>query len=1054
VFTTPSKRRSSGITRPSRAAISLGLVAAMLCACMGAPASAADEQVYNGRPKDNQRRPFGHVGPTGIHAYIHPNVTVTIETIAKGSPAEGKFKAGDVIRAINGKPFAGHNPFVIAGNAITHAEATDGKLVFTVEADGKQRDVTVTIPVLGKYAETWPVDCAKSEKIVAQAAAFYAAKMRKAQQDKQRGIPGAADETQGIPGALIGLFLLSTGDDAHLPIVKEYFRPFIDNPKGIGDHTWNNGYNGILVTEYYLRTGDKDVMPVIQFYCDNAKERQKFGIGWPHWGKGINPRYVGGGLMNPASAQILTTLLLAKECGADVDERTLLGCLKFFYRFPGRGTVPYGDHRGEGGLGSNGKDGMIAAAMHVASNAQGDTSIYKAARDRLSMSTLMSYPALAVGHGDNGRGDGIWRGVSASYMATKEPTEYRSMMDRLSWFYDLSRFHDGSMGLATINGFNKVGTGAGVLLAYTAHRKTLRITGAPKSKHAVDFALPEHLWGRPADLVFKSTEHLPEFATFGKAMPIHRIQNMLGNAYKNVDAKQTGITHEQLLQQVYHHQYMVRAQAAKALRKAGHLDDLEKMLTHKDPRVRRAALDGIVDWRYWFNMGKDPLKTEQYTPGMIEAITKMISDPDESLYVIDGALFAMHHMPAWAIEEHVEAILPWTTHDDWWLRQASFVALQGLSKDEKRYLGVLPTLTRMMVNEYHTQPRQTMSWHLDRTLRKVGLDSPAGAVIIASTIASTAQSEIKPGLRSREGGFNLKQGIDMALRHDASSALAHAKLLRARFDRLDTGRLLQLIAATGTGREGFFPIRELLDDEQKQAMSDLLHNAYLPEMQKRLKAEAGVDLGLIDTVLALKQLKGDVTGWQAIGAPAPAKRVWRFVSFDPTSEDDMMPRRDRKRFREVKLPDGFEGWHKPGFDDSKWNKGAAPIGIGEFKKRDLQATARSAWGDGEFLLARTTFELDATDYDLYRLRILNNQGFHIYLNGKRINTYIWWSDNPNYWKREMSDQQAKLLKKGKNTLAVYANAEFPSAMKPHRWTQEKLGFIDVYIEGLRISDLQ
>ena len=52
--------------------------------------------------------------------------------------------------------------------------------------------------------------------------------------------------------------------------------------------------------------------------------------------------------------------------------KTLMGALQFFYRFAGRGAVPYGDHRGEGGLGSNGKDGMIAAAMQIASGAEGN----------------------------------------------------------------------------------------------------------------------------------------------------------------------------------------------------------------------------------------------------------------------------------------------------------------------------------------------------------------------------------------------------------------------------------------------------------------------------------------------------------------------------------------------------------------------------------------------------------------------------------------------------------------------------------------------------------
>ena len=65
------------------------------------------------------------------------------------------------------------------------------------------------------------------------------------------------------------------------------------------------------------------------------------------------PLYLGTRLLrigpqDPAGAQVLTTLLLGKECGVQVDDDTLLGSLRYFYRFAGRGTVPYGDHRGEG----------------------------------------------------------------------------------------------------------------------------------------------------------------------------------------------------------------------------------------------------------------------------------------------------------------------------------------------------------------------------------------------------------------------------------------------------------------------------------------------------------------------------------------------------------------------------------------------------------------------------------------------------------------------------------------------------------------------------------
>jgi hypothetical protein len=339
-----------------------------------APAATPDEayyteaQVYTSRPNPGRDTPFGCIGATGVMARVYPGVTVKVEQTTPGSPAAGKFHKGEIITGINGVALKGLNPFVALGNALTKAEAGDGRMVFDVtSADGKAlRKETVTIPVLGGYSKTWPLNCGKSKKIIEQAAGFYA--------DPKKFNEG------GIPGALACLFLLSTGDDQYLPRVKSYFDAFPKNVRAIGDHTWNNGYNGIACGEYYLRTGDAAVLPILQHYCDDAKERQKFSCGWTHWGQGISPGYVAGGLMNPAGAQVLTTLLLGKECGVNVDEETLLGALRFFYRFAGHGTVAYGDHRGEGGLGSNGKDGMITAAMQIASGARGDVTIYQQAR--------------------------------------------------------------------------------------------------------------------------------------------------------------------------------------------------------------------------------------------------------------------------------------------------------------------------------------------------------------------------------------------------------------------------------------------------------------------------------------------------------------------------------------------------------------------------------------------------------------------------------------------------------------------------------------------------
>ena len=81
-------------------------------------------------------------------------------------------------------------------------------------------------------------------------------------------------------------------------------------------------------------------------------------------------------------------------------------------------------------------------------------------------------------------------------------------------------------------------------------------------------------------------------------------------------------------------------------------------------------------------------------------------------------------------------------------------------------------------------------------------------------------------------------------------------------------------------------------------------------------------------------------------------------SFDPQNKADQLPKTEKKRFRQVTLPAGLEEWYVPEFDDSKWNSGTAPIGKGDWQHRDIgKATVQfnSDWGDGEFLLMRTTF---------------------------------------------------------------------------------------------------
>jgi alpha-galactosidase len=187
--------------------------------------------------------------------------------------------------------------------------------------------------------------------------------------------------------------------------------------------------------------------------------------------------------------------------------------------------------------------------------------------------------------------------------------------------------------------------------------------------------------------------------------------------------------------------------------------------------------------------------------------------------------------------------------------------------------------------------------------------------------------------------------------------------------------------------------------------------------------------------------------WKPIGKPLPEERTWRFMTIDATEKKDKMEKYDGRRFRDITLPAGMENWYMPDFDDSKWTEGKAPIGKGVWKHSGITLDKYpSKWGDGEFLLMRTTFEVEDLNCDSYRIAILARQGFHVYLNGQKIHTYIWWQDSPRYGSIVLKNEQIKYLKKGKNVLAAYANDQY-DLKSPERYAA-----MDLRIEGITKAD--
>ena len=187
--------------------------------------------------------------------------------------------------------------------------------------------------------------------------------------------------------------------------------------------------------------------------------------------------------------------------------------------------------------------------------------------------------------------------------------------------------------------------------------------------------------------------------------------------------------------------------------------------------------------------------------------------------------------------------------------------------------------------------------------------------------------------------------------------------------------------------------------------------------------------------------------WKPVGKPLPEERIWRFMTVDATENKDILEKYDARRFRDITLTAGMENWFMPEFDDSKWTSGKAPIGKGVWNHSGITLDKfPSTWGAGEFLLMRTTFEVEDLNCDSYRLAVFARQGFRVYLNGQEVHTYIWWQDRPQYGSLVLTEEQIKHLKKGKNVLAVYANDQYEEN------SPERYAAIDMRIEGITKAD--
>jgi len=418
----------------------------------------------------------GWVGPAGFKAGpFGPNMGVG--EIKKGSPADNKLLDGDVIYSANNK-MLGKESWVVMADAITQSETRQGKgkLVLGVRRGSANIDVELTLPVLGTYSSTSPYDCPKTEKMVDNLAKWVAS--GKSAESRKPDFLGTDT-----------LFLLATGNPEYLGLVRRVIYEKMANtkipekiepPKG-GKNNWFDAWDAMVMGEYYMATGDRNVLPCLKFHCDRLAITQHPKGAWRH---GYDDGTGGYGLMPAIGLAAAIGFHLANEAGLDISKEAYRKVIKYHHDGAAEmGRIVYGVGAGyipgprefepealQNGTMATGNGALAAAA--VLYNMEG---YYKTAH-LCSQISAHAWNTTFEGHGGNFFNN-FWTPLGAKVQGKKT---FINFWKNYRWYRELGRTSDGSFN------FDAFKDGAGPGIPLVAPRERLQIVGAPPSPFAAN----------------------------------------------------------------------------------------------------------------------------------------------------------------------------------------------------------------------------------------------------------------------------------------------------------------------------------------------------------------------------------------------------------------------------------------------------------------------------------------------------------------------------------------------------------------------------------------
>ena len=294
---------------------------------------------------------------------------------------------------------------------------------------------------MGTYSDTAPYDCPKSKRILEEACKV----LEKEPLDA------------GWCGAVNGLALMATGNPEYLPRVKEFAHKMGPTTLKLelkdGMVIWDWGYRNLFLSEYYLLTGDKEVLHAINEYTVTlAKAQSMYGT----FGHGVSRLTADGklhgsfppyGPVNMAGLPGNLAIIMGSKCGVkdpEIDpaiERTS----RFFGYFVDKGAIPYGEHEPWPFHENNGKNSLSALLFGVQGNRIKETQFF-------AKMAVAGYRSRECGHTGQGFSY-LWSALGANVGG---PAAAAAFFKEASWHLDLVRRCDGSF---TYDGGEQYGPG-------------------------------------------------------------------------------------------------------------------------------------------------------------------------------------------------------------------------------------------------------------------------------------------------------------------------------------------------------------------------------------------------------------------------------------------------------------------------------------------------------------------------------------------------------------------------------------------------------------------